>query len=343
MKQRRADATSEQTVRVGGALAIPAVLRSLGTDPADVLAEAGLNLQLFDDPDNLISYAARSHLIRLCVERTGCEHFGLLVGQRGSLSSLGLVGYLAQHSTDVGTALRNLVRFMHLHTRSAVLTLRAERKLALFGYAGYSAEAADQIADGAMATAFNIMCQLCGPEWKPVEVLLAHRKPVDSRPFRQFFQAPLRFDAGENALIFSADWLDRPVAAADPELRRLLQKQIDALGARNKFGFPEQVRGVLRTSVQIGHLNADDVAALFSMHSRTLNRRLADFGTSFRKLADETRYEVARQMLMTSTIEVSEIATALDYADASAFTRAFRRWSGTTPALWRKKQTSHPS
>ena len=342
MKRRVASTNGEETVRVGGAFAMPAVIRRLGVDPAELLAEAGLDLKLFDDPDNVISYATRSRLISMCVERTGCDHFGLLIGQQGGLSSLGLVGYLAQHSSDVGTALRNLVRFMHLHTRSAVLTLREERNVAFFGYAGYSAEAeaADQIADGAMATAFNIMHQLCGVNWKPNEVLLAHRRPADSGPFRRFFRAPLRFDAGENALAFSAKLLDQPVSAADPELHRLLQKQIDGLAASHKSDFPEQVRRVLRTSVQIGHLKADQVAALFSMHSRTLNRRLMDFGTHFQKLVDEARYEVARQMLESSAIGVSEIAAALDYADASAFTRAFRRWSGTTPALWRAQRNA---
>lgn len=74
---------------------------------------------------------------------------------------------------------------------------------------------------------------------------------------------------------------------------------------------------------------------MFSMHSRTLHRRLADFGVTFKALADETRLEIARRMLEDSTTPISQIAEALDYADASAFTRAFRRWTETTPAAWR--------
>ncbi len=87
-----------------------------------------------------------------------------------------------------------------------------------------------------------------------------------------------------------------------------------------------------------GHASADQVAALFSIHSRTLSRRLHAFGTNFQELVDEGRFEIARQMLEDSRMEVSQIAMALDYADASAFTRAFRRWSGTTPAQWRENQ-----
>jgi len=122
---------------------------------------------------------------------------------------------------------------------------------------------------------------------------------------------------------------------ADPQLRRLLQRQIDALEVRHGDDLPEQVRSVLRSALLAGHARAEQVAALFSMHARTLNRRLNEFGTGFRELTDEGRFEIARQMLKDSTMDVRQIASMLDYADASAFTRAFRRWSGTTPALWR--------
>jgi AraC-like DNA-binding protein len=185
---------------------------------------------------------------------------------------------------------------------------------------------------------FNIMRSLCGPDWKPIETMFAHRKPEDVRPFRQFFQAPLRFDAERNALVFSSAWLNRRLPAADPELRQLLQKQIDALDARLHDDFPEQVRSVLRSALLTGHAKADYVAALFSIHSRTLNRRLNAFGTTFRELVDECRFEITGRMLEDSAMDMNTIAALLDYADASAFTRAFRRWSGTTPVVWRAQR-----
>ena len=324
-------------MRIGGSLAIPAVLRSLGANPAKVLAEAGFDLKLFDDPDNLISYAARSHLIAHCAARTGCPHFGLLIGQQGGLHSLGLVGLLVKHSPDVGTALRSLVRYLHLHVSGAVPTLTVDGDSAMLGYEIYQTrvEATDQVGDGAVAVMFNIMRALCGPDWKPVEVQFAHRKPADIGPFRRFFRVPLVFDAEQNALVFAADWLNRRLPDTDPELRRLLQKQIDALDARHGDDFPEQVRSVLRTALVTGHGKADQIAALFSMHTRTLNRRLNAFGTGFQQLVDESCFEIARQMLEDSAMQVSQITALLGYADASAFTRAFRRWSGTTPARWR--------
>jgi AraC-like DNA-binding protein len=84
-----------------------------------------------------------------------------------------------------------------------------------------------------------------------------------------------------------------------------------------------------------GRANADQVAAMFGIHARTLNRRLNSFGVGFQQLVDETRFEIARQMLEHSAKEVGDIAELLDYATPGVFTRAFRRWSGTTPGRWR--------
>jgi AraC-like DNA-binding protein len=164
-------------------------------------------------------------------------------------------------------------------------------------------------------------------------------------PFRRCFQAPLVFDAGRYAVVFTADWLNRALPDSDPEASRLLQKQIDALEAKHGDDFPEQVRDLLRTALLTGHGSAEQVAAFFSVRSRTLNRRLNAFGTSFQELRDEGCFGIAREMLDLSRLEIAQIATALDYADASAFTRAFRRWSGTTPARWRvdRKARSRPT
>jgi AraC-like DNA-binding protein len=328
---------AEATLRIGGTLALPAVLRKLGFDPATVLAEAGFDPRVFDDPDNRISYAARNRLLAHCADRTACAHFGLLVGEQGSLESLGLVGLLLKVSPDVGAALSGLVRYAHIHVRGAVVTLAADGDLATLGYEVYEprAEATDQVADGALALMCNLMRSLCGPRWKPVEVRFAHRRPDDLRPYRRFFKAPLSFDTEQNALAFRADWLHRRLPVRNPELRRLVQQQIDALDVRHPDDFPEQVRSVLRTALVTGQAGAGPVAALFGMHSRTLNRRLNAFGTHFRVLVDEGRFEIARQLLENSAMEIGRIAWLLGYAEPSAFTRAFRRWSGTTPARWR--------
>jgi AraC-like DNA-binding protein len=228
------------------------------------------------------------------------------------------VGSLVKYSPDVGTALGSLVRFFHLHTRGAKATLTVDGQLAYFGYQFEQpgTKGTDQVGDGALAVMLNIMQSLCGPGWKPSQVTLAHRKPANVEPFRQFFRAPLLFDA---------------------ELRRQLTEQIKALEARHRDSFPEQVRSVLRTALLTDRADADRIASLFSIHRRTLNRRLNEDGISFKDLVEEQRHEIARKTLLDTDLQVGEVAALLGYADASAFTRAFRRWSGAAPAEWRSE------
>ena len=337
MRKTAAHQPVNPTVRMASVLAIPEVLRSLGANPEEVLGELGYDLKLFDDAENRISYAARNQILSHCAARTGCPDFGLRIGQHNGLHTFALMGLLVKYAPDVATALRSFVRIARIHVQGASVNLAVEGNSAMLTWQVHEPgmEAIDHIGDGALATLYNIMHELCGPDWRPTEAWFAHRIPADVGPFRRFFRVPLRFDAEQYALLFSAGFLKRRLPGIDDALRRLLEKQIESLERRHPDDFPAQVRRVLHTALMTGQSKADQVAALFGMHSRTLNRRLNAFGTTFQQLLDETRFESARQMLEYSAIEVGEISDSLGYAAPGVFSRAFRRWSGTTPAEWR--------
>jgi AraC-like DNA-binding protein len=183
--------------------------------------------------------------------------------------------------------------------------------------------------------AHNMLRELCGQDWRPTGFLFAHRRPENVAPYRKHFGAPLVFNAEQYAVVFPSALLDRPLGRDDPELRRLLQTQLEAMEVRHGNDFVAHLRSVLRSALLTSRAGEDEIARLLSMHTRTLSRRLAASGTTFRRIVDECSFEIARQLLEFTRQDVAQIAVALDYADASAFTRAFRRWSGTTPARWR--------
>ena len=325
------------TLRIGPLISIPRLLREMAVDPADVMREAGIDPALFEDPENTISFAAMGRLFSLCVARSGCPHFGLLVGRQGGISSLGIVGLLSQHLPDVRTALRNIILHLHLHDRGAVPTLEVQNETAMLGYAIYQKNVAstDQIYDGAMAIAFNLMKTLCGPKWQPSEVLLCHAEPADREPYRALFKVPPRFDAERTALVFPATWLDQPMHGVNPQLRRILEAEVEALKILSDGDFVSQLRRILQSLIVAGCPSVDQTALLLAMHRRTLNRRLNALGITFKQLLDETRFEIAQQLLRDTRMPVVDIAVTLNYTGASAFTRAFRRWSGASPAAWR--------
>jgi AraC-like DNA-binding protein len=315
------------------------VLEQLGFDPTETLAELGFDIGLLADPDTVIPYATRTLLLQQCAEKTGCQHFGHLVGRAAGPSSYGIAGFLIQQSADVGSALRSFVRFSHLHVNGAVIYLEEQQKAAFLGYSILDSEgiASEQLSDAAATAGYNILKSICGEDWRPTEVCFAHRRPRNIRPFNQYFSAPLVFDEGRTGVEFSTDWLSKPVIGANPRLHDFLAKQVKQLEIKHGEDFAAQVRHVLRSAVLTHQATASQVAALFSLHERTLNRRLTDLGTSFRNLLNETRFEIAQQLLAESSMTLTEIAATLDYSDTSSFARAFRRQGGMSPTEWRRE------
>jgi len=275
-----------------------------------------------------------------CAAKTGCSHFGLLIGQHSGSRSLGLVGLLVMNSPNVRTALGNLLRYFHLVTRGATMNFHEDSRVSSLSYHinQVKAQANAEVGAGAVAVMFNILRELCGPNWQPREAWFVHQQPLDTKPYRQFFQTHLQFDAEQNAIFFISSWLNLHVKDANPDLYKLVLQQIDLLEAQQDRNFPQQVREVLPEAIRRGDSKADQVAALFSMHPRTLNRRLQSYGISYQELKEEVSYAMAGQLLNETDLEISQIATNLNYTDARSFIRAFRRWSGNTPARWRAQQ-----
>ena len=333
-------AVRDGQVRVGPLVGVPRLLSGLGRDPATVIRAAGVDPRLLDDPEGHIDFAVMGRVLAHCAASTGCPHFGLLLGQRFGLADLGLVGLLVQQSPDVEQALRNLVRHLPVHDRGAVATLVVEGDRAVLGYAIYQpgVEGVRQIYDLAAAIGRNVLRTLCGPYWRPIEVRLPHRRPAPIAPFDRFFQAPVRFDAERAALVFTAASLRQPLRGADRVLHALLEARIGALEAPAGGDIGTRVRGVLRDLLLGGRGSLEETAQAFAIHPRTLNRRLRERGLTFRGLLDESRYDMARQLLRETELTAVAIAAVLDYAEAPVFTRAFRRWSGTTPTAWRAAQ-----
>src|SRR5687767_4153269 len=183
-------------IHLGVAKEIVPALREFGLDPDPIIREAGLDPSLFADGANVIPHAALGRLLTLCVARTNCRHFGLLVGQRATILSLGMVGRLMQHSETLGAAMRALVSNLNIQNRGAVPSLTISGDMALFTFSVYQpeAESADQISDGSLAVAVNAIRALCGADWNPTEILLPRVGVVDPEPYRRHFRAPIRFN-----------------------------------------------------------------------------------------------------------------------------------------------------
>jgi AraC-like DNA-binding protein len=167
-------------------------------------------------------------------------------------------------------------------------------------------------------------------------VLLPRAAPADPEPYRRHFRAPVRFDQEVAAVVLPASDLDRRIVGADPVLRGMLEERIRHLKGSPESELSDHIRRLLRTRLTRNRCSAEDIADLLAMHRRTLNRHLKDSGMGYRAIANEVRFEIARQLLEDTEVPLGQIAAALGYSEAGVFTRAFRRWSGRTPTGWRQ-------
>jgi AraC-like DNA-binding protein len=327
--------------RIGALVELPQVLRELGEDPTTVIEGAGINPERLRNPENSISFVELGRLLQACVTATGCEHFGLLVGQRSATACLGLVGRLMRTAPTLKDAILDLCTNQRRYVRGAVAYLVIQNDIAFWGYAVHyqRLQAIEQIGDGAMAIAFNMMRELVGAA--PDEILTSRRVPIDAAPYHRFFGSALRFNAEQYAMAFPKDLLSRPVSSADHELRRILEKSVADYWAVTQPSITQSIARMLHARVVFPDATLEAVASELSMHPRTLNRRLQAEGTNFRDLVNAARFSVSRQLLAGTKMDVTDIALALGYADTSNFTHAFQRWSGITPSEWRRQPGSH--
>jgi AraC-like DNA-binding protein len=318
---------------------LPLALEELGLRCEPILAAAGFRREDFDDYTRTESFVNLDGLLGACARQAKCPHFGLLVGRHIDLQALGIPGRLARSAEDVQRALQDLVAYFALHDRGAGPSLAVHDGTASLAYGIHTPGIgnADQIYDLAAAALPNIMRQLCGPAWRPDLILLPRRRPVDIGPYRRILGSLVRFDAVQCAILFPATWLKKPVPHADPLLHSLLEERAALELSNGRSLLQNEVRHAIRLMLLDGQHSRATLSNRLGMHERTLCRRLQEADTTFQALLDESRADVAKQLLRDTRTSVSRISNFLGYRDPTVLTRAFRRWTGMTPREYRRR------
>ncbi len=245
-----------------------------------------------------------------------------------------------QHSSDVASALHDIVSDFPLHDQGGIATLDRASRYSAFGYTIIHPQVAAlaQVYDLSIACMCGALRSFCGMDWNPARVEFSRAQPRDTRPYEQYFRAPVVFGTAKNAVIFSNRWLDSLLTTANPDYHQRLAQDAQALLQAAPFSLSRQVRLALHQRLTLGENRADSVAAALGLHERTLRRRLQLEGTSFRELLDEARQAASCQYLAGTSLSIKAIAIALGYRSTDAFDHAFKRWFGCSPMLWRQSR-----
>jgi AraC-like DNA-binding protein len=278
------------------------------------------------------------------VRATGDDNLGLHVAEQAELGSFDVHFYAMVSSPTLGAAFERVCRYQRLiHETSQVLLEKSGDRALLSHRLPGGMAAPRQTAELLLAAWVRAGRVATRTRWSPAEVRFAHKAPRDSRDHERFFGAPLRFATGENALVLPAALLDMPCRRTDPSLLSLLDRYAaDRLSVPQAATFADRARAALSEELQAGNVTAQSVAARLGVSIRTLHRSLAAEGTSYGRLIDQLRLDIAERHLIDDRMSVAEVAFLVGFSEISAFHRAFKRWTGRTPVTFRAEARISP-
>lgn len=307
-----------------------------GVEPASLMPPEALRA----GQPHLGRYPAESYcqLLLRAAERLDDPLLGLHLGQSLQPAHLGALGYVLLACENLGAALLRIQRYhrllhdinpiqRHLDGDSMVLQwgVARGRPGALFDETGITALV--QFARG-----------LCGPTLPVRAVDFVNPAPSQTQPFIAHFGCPVRWDQPVTRLVISLDSLHTPLRQPDPVLLALMEAQVDAALAHLPEGddLPDLTRRVVQQLARQGVPELEQVAAELQLSPRVFYRRLAERGQQFRQLRDEALKELALVHLADRRLTLGDVGALLGYTEQSAFSRAFKRWSGVSPLSWRQ-------
>lgn len=191
----------------------------------------------------------------------------------------------------------------------------------------------------AIAALVQLSRAFTGQALRALEVDFVNPRPADVRPYEDFFGGIVRFGQPSTRVVLAARDLALPLRGADTALLALLDAQAEAL--LQQVAAVSGPVGVWRQAlvglIRSGRTQLADLAQHLQMSPRSLQRRLAEQGHSFQTLLGQTRQQLAEAYLRDASVELAEVALLLGYSEQSAFTRAFRHWTGLPPLQWRRQ------
>jgi AraC-like DNA-binding protein len=314
------------------------LMRELGIDGNALIEGAGLKSDVLSAPDAIISYAAFLDVLAAAREASGLQHIGLMLADRQPLSILGPLGFAIAQSPDVRAAIGQLNEFIHLHSNGLAVRLVTEGSIAMWRLEVLLANrpGVRQQEDLAVGIGIGILRTLLGRDWSPELVTLQRRAPMNSAPYRQAFRCPVEFEAEHNQAVFDSHVLDHHIAQSNSQLHAILNSHLRGLDASGKLDFATEVQQIILHAMKGGECTLPRVAQMLGTSQRTLQRRLAGEGRSFRDELETVRSRVAMRYLEETAIPLTSLSMTLGYADLAAFSHAFRRMTGSSPSAWRK-------
>lgn len=314
----------------------------LGVAPQALLAGTGFDAAWLADAEARMPLAVEEALWARAVLLTGRPDFGLFAAGLIRQGEFDVLDYAVRTAPDLHTALQRLARYNRLlHDLAGfVITPHGDATCIEHRFERVGARACAQAAEFTLTSLVVVASQLCGEPVRALDVEFSHAALGPVEAYRACFGVTPRFDTAANRLRLPSALLTRPVRHADPGLSRIVTAHAEQLLAARPPAaddLVDAVRRQLAEGMAHGGASLEGAARQLNLSARSLQRRLGEHGTRFADLLDEVRRELALRYVAQPRLALGEVAYLLGFAEPSSFHRAFKRWTGMTPAAARQR------
>jgi len=328
------------TISLAATTGLIDAIKTAEGDPDQVLRAVGLDRADLSRPDGFMACADFARILEEAARVTGDDCFGLHFGEQYQPKNIGPFISVVLNSPTIAAAFDNTIRYLKVHNAAAEVSLAFEGPRAYLrqSFIGLAVESTRQQAEYGLVVALNTIRMMVGSRWAPLEVQFAHRTPRQTSEHARVFGAPVSFAAPTNAMVFDREFVERQVPAADDRLYPIMRRYLDQVLQEmpREAAALASVRRAVGEAMREGDPKLADVARKIALSPRTLQRRLKDQGLDFKGLVDDTRRRFSLSYLKDAQHSLTEIAYLLGYSEVSAFNRAFKRWTGSTPVSYRR-------
>lgn len=322
---------------------VPFIARH-GGDVDGIFGNCRVTPDMAGSPTLKLKLSAFVELFEESARQTRNGNFGLWFGNQFRPRDLGMWGYAAVSAPTLGSALENLVGLFRYHQESSAMRLASGSDgLARLEYQITAPAIVERRQDAELSLGMflNFFREACGSAWAPEEVHFEHPRPEGAKEHEAAFSAPVYFSQPTNALLFRPDILRRPMPASDLKLLAIMQTCLEQLGSdgAGEDMLLDRVRATVRMKLPQGCPTLEDIADALHVPVTAVCRDLHDAGVSYKDLVEGVRRDLAVSYMRQRRLPFSEMAMLLGYSELSAFSRAFRRWTGASPREYRAKAT----
>lgn len=314
-------------------------LEESGVRASAVLRRAGLPRDLFDQTRILVTTDELFALWRAISEVSKDPAIGLKLGTETRIERFHRHTIAALSTESFGAAVQHIARYKRLSAPEEILHELDEKEWSIRFNWTLAVDVEPQVLiENCFAWTLAIARQGSGTRLCPLRVELVQPR-THVKALERHFGCPVVCEASRNALVFRANDAQCPFITRNAELLDMLAPQFEQDLKRytgTGDSFIELVRGAIQQRLTGHRPTTEDVARELHMSSRTLQRRLQESGSSFQRVLDEARRQMARYYLSNSVLELNEAAYLLGYEDPNSFARAFRGWEGVPPGHWRE-------